>query len=600
MSNNVKSRFSGFLRGLLRKLDDSDPAAPETPRPLTRPLPNAEPAAAPQSQAMPEQTEAAGHAPAPAATTTTNPDELEMPLLSILGSLPMDLRAKIVQMPAPGATLIVPVEKVLSQLAHGSVRITFGELRIAAPTIFVKSGGENDSRPVTLPLNEILSRLNPTLLRRNTQKRIEVSEEISGPFGAGAQGISFTTAPLKAPSPSKAPAPAPVRSDKSMEKPAAPLPPPPAFTPPPRATAPSAPIPFTARPAAPTAAEKNGSDIRDIFAPAQKIAAPNLPPPSPAAAPSAAASGATIQVPLKALMESWPDNLKKEVMQSNLLNARIALPVNLVEPGMKRGRISMTWKNLRALIQPAPPIVSIHDGIELELPLKVIAPLFFAAQKSAPRAQQKLSVSEEIPNLFFGFPQPQESPSVAPAMPPAQPPKPATDIFLRKNAAPGPQAPASLPKEIADTDVFLRKGDTPPPPALEISPVEFKPPAAPGTDFMSRYATPAQIVERALEIPGVAGAVVALPDGLKVASEVRSSMNADTIAAFLPQIIARVNQCTRELRMGDLNHLSFLVGMVQWEIFRVGGVFLAVFGDLNETLPSAQLAQLAAQLERKK
>jgi len=35
-----------------------------------------------------------------------------------------------------------------------------------------------------------------------------------------------------------------------------------------------------------------------------------------------------------------------------------------------------------------------------------------------------------------------------------------------------------------------------------------------------------------MELPGVAGALVALPDGLKVASQIPSDFNADTVAAF--------------------------------------------------------------------
>jgi len=61
-----------------------------------------------------------------------------------------------------------------------------------------------------------------------------------------------------------------------------------------------------------------------------------------------------------------------------------------------------------------------------------------------------------------------------------------------------------------------------------------------------------------------------------------------------------VNQCCRELRMGDMNNLSFTVGNVPWKIFRVNAVYFAAFGRANETLPSVQLAALAVELDRKK
>ena len=117
---------------------------------------------------------------------------------------------------------------------------------------------------------------------------------------------------------------------------------------------------------------------------------------------------------------------------------------------------------------------------------------------------------------------------------------------------------------------------------------------------MSRQAHPKEVVARAAALPGVAGSVVAMQDGLRVASQVPADLNADTLAAFLPQIFERVNQSTRELRMGALNNVNFTVGNVPWKIFRVNAVYFAAFGRAGEQLPSAQLAQLAAELDRKK
>jgi predicted regulator of Ras-like GTPase activity (Roadblock/LC7/MglB family) len=94
--------------------------------------------------------------------------------------------------------------------------------------------------------------------------------------------------------------------------------------------------------------------------------------------------------------------------------------------------------------------------------------------------------------------------------------------------------------------------------------------------------------------------VVALPDGLRVASQVPSDLNADTLAAFLPQIFDRVSQGTRELRMGSLNNFNFTVGNVPWRIYRVNAVYFAAFGSAGEALPGAKLALLAAELGRKK
>ena len=117
--------------------------------------------------------------------------------------------------------------------------------------------------------------------------------------------------------------------------------------------------------------------------------------------------------------------------------------------------------------------------------------------------------------------------------------------------------------------------------------------------FVAKYATPNEVVSRAAALDGVAGALIALPDGLMVASRLSPDLNGDTLAAFLPQIFGKVSQCTKELRMGELNNLNFTVGNVPWKIFRVNAIFFAAFGRAGEPLPTAQLAALAAELDHK-
>src|SRR5208282_5386031 len=121
----------------------------------------------------------------------------------------------------------------------------------------------------------------------------------------------------------------------------------------------------------------------------------------------------------------------------------------------------------------------------------------------------------------------------------------------------------------------------------------------PGTKFVAKYATPNEVVSRAAALDGVAGALTALPDGLMVASRLPANLNGDTLAAFLPQIFGKISQCTRELRMGELNNVNFTVGNIPWKIFRVNAIFFAAFGRVGEPLPTAQLAALAAELDHR-
>lgn len=348
--------------------------------------------------------------------------------------------------------------------------------------------------------------------------------------------------------------------------------------------------------------------------------------PAPVPQPASSVSDICIDVPLAALSESWPEVLRGEIEQLNLSRAHVALPMRVVDPALRQGKVAFTWKALRSWIRPAIlPTVSAHDGMVLELPLHVIAPLFIAKQKQTSfYRKEKVNVDENIPNLFFGFPQPdseepvaeepvaeqpvaeqplaeepvaEQPEAAAPVAPPPPPapakPKPATT----ETSAIFSPAPKLKPAGVPDTNYYVwgDSADTP-----RVDETEFKRKPSAGTEFMARYATPNDVVSRAAALDGVAGALVALPDGLMVASKLSTDLNGDTLAAFLPHIFGKVSQCTKELRMGELNNLHFTVGNVPWKIFRVNAIFFAVFGRAGQPLPTVQLAALAAELDRKK
>jgi predicted regulator of Ras-like GTPase activity (Roadblock/LC7/MglB family) len=273
---------------------------------------------------------------------------------------------------------------------------------------------------------------------------------------------------------------------------------------------------------------------------------------------------------------------------------------------------------LRAWIRPATvPRVSPLDATELELPLKVIAPLFIARKQVAVQAPTKVAVDEAIPNLFFGFPQPEIAAPEAAAPEAAAPEAAAPEVVRRPIEAVVPIAPPSpfdlIPTAVAPASNVPLGVSSAPKPAdtnyyiwddvsdtTRIHAEEIKRKGATGTEFITRYASPNEIVSRAAGLEGVAGALIALPDGLMVASRIPVDMNGDTLAAFLPQIFSKVSHSTKELRLGELNNLSFTVGNVPWKIFRVNAIFFAAFGHAAQPLPTAELAALAAELDRKK
>jgi predicted regulator of Ras-like GTPase activity (Roadblock/LC7/MglB family) len=609
---------------------------------------------------------------------------VQIPLYTVIAVLPLELKTRIRETMVADVYVTLPLDRVLTQLGSGTVKISFGELRAMAPNAFT-SQTNLDETEISLPLNEILPQINPALLaRRQSQRQIAVPEEVQGPFGADCAGVKFgdtrtaTTAgtpgtshisreaktpPPQAPIAPQAPVkmptipmaqptrPAqpvqPVQPPQSVQNfqqfqstkptssvqpvkpsmptpPARPVPMPPAAPTPPPAPAPamenSPLIPFrsslasTPTPRSPTATPPASPPVRPAFPAARGAGTPSMPasvPRLPAAAP--AGNGRTpaphtpqaappapevfLSVPLAALSESWPEVLRSEIEQLNLSVAQLALPVRVVEPALKQGKIAFPWKVLRSWIRPATlPTVSAHDGMMLELPLRVVAPLFIARQKQGGHTQQKLEVNESIPNLFFGFPQADSEPVVEPA---AVTPPPATPAIAAAEESDAIFSPTPKTNGVQDTNFYVW-GETGEAPKVDETEFKRNPSAGPGTDFLSRYATPNEVVTRAAELEGVVGALVALPDGLMVASKLSPDLNGDTLAAFLPHIFGKVSQCTKELRMGELNNLHFTVGNVPWKIFRVNAIFFAAFGTAGHPLPTSQLAALAGQLDRKK
>jgi predicted regulator of Ras-like GTPase activity (Roadblock/LC7/MglB family) len=540
----MKIKMLGYVKNLLRRWvgapDEKQPAR----APVRRPVIASRPEGEPSYRNSPHQ----------------NGRGIELPLQSILSNLPLELQPRLKHPDAGALTISIPLEKILAQLSRGVVKISFGELRQTAPDLFTEEN-DRDSALVPLPLGEILSRLNPALItRRRVQKQVEVPAEISSPFDARSQGLIFSVGPAK---PESAPPPAP-----RQVAPPAPLP----VTPPPRGGITLAPTP---RPPAAAPAPFDTSALspgpRSPREPSTSQppgpAAPALPPPKPADDPN------PLLVSLTSLAEGWPEAVRHELVQLNLVDAKVALPAEVVERALKQGRVAFTWKTLRSWIKPAPlPAVSAHDSLMLELPLKIVAPPFLARQKEASKLQKKIVVDVEIPNLFFGSPKPEFTSPVATAA-----------------------ASAVRPKQ-QDTN-FYTWSDTSDRAQIQEGDAHRSP--SPGTKFVVKYATPNEVVSRAAALDGVAGSLIALPDGLMVASRLPADLNGDTLAAFLPQIFGKVNQCTKELRMGELNNVNFTVGDIPWKIFRVNAIFFAAFGRVGEPLPTAQLAALASDLDHK-
>jgi predicted regulator of Ras-like GTPase activity (Roadblock/LC7/MglB family) len=237
-----------------------------------------------------------------------------------------------------------------------------------------------------------------------------------------------------------------------------------------------------------------------------------------------------------------------------------------VGAGLSKGRVTFSWRQIRAWLEPessAPTAVS--GDTALTLPLKVVAPLFLASSKKPAAGRRTLDFDQSIPALFTGGNPPPEAPP-APAPPAAAAePEPAPE----PEAATPPPAP-KLPETVAE--------------------IFNQPP--------KETWTPAEIVAGTVTLPGVSGAVVALQEGLVVSSSLPEGVKSEVVAAFLPQIFARLNQYSGEMRLGEVDDLLFTTHGAHCQIYRLGYIYFAVLGKAGEPLPWHELRLITEELAR--
>jgi predicted regulator of Ras-like GTPase activity (Roadblock/LC7/MglB family) len=282
------------------------------------------------------------------------------------------------------------------------------------------------------------------------------------------------------------------------------------------------------------------------------------------------------------MANAWPDAIKQAL--ADLPENTVALPTDELEQALKRGKIAFPWKRIRSWIMPPPPTTTVSelDDTLLELPLSIIAPLFLAQRR--PATSQKKYTITDIPDVFGRDREPSTQVQVATPVTASTPALPAAPAITMPSApAPRPARPVSAP---------------PPPaaPAVATAPLSPKEIGEVFGQPGRKNWTPSEIVQKTSALRGVAGALIAMQDGLLVAGHLPPGLNPETIAAFLPQMHSRMAQYSKELKFGEANNLTLIMDDVPLKIFKTGGVFFTVLGRPGESLPEPHLKIVAAQL----
>ena len=91
---------------------------------------------------------------------------------------------------------------------------------------------------------------------------------------------------------------------------------------------------------------------------------------------------------------------------------------------------------------------------------------------------------------------------------------------------------------------------------------------------------------------------MALQEGLPVAASLPEGVKSEVVAAFLPQIFARLNQYAGEMRLGEVDDLLFTTHGAHCQIYRLGYIYFAVLGKAGEALPWHELHLITEELAR--
>ncbi len=536
---------------------------------------------------------------------------MKIPISAILPGVTEELRHKL--SPHSARHLLVPVDRVTPQLAGGAVCVTLGDLRPLTPEVLSDIPLKDDCG-VNLPLAEVLKNLGPEhYKRRANQKPLTVPEDIGGLFGLKGQKVFISsTPPVKAEPPRSTRAPmapfqvplgtggrptsAPVASPASrLPGPAPARPasagPSGAFRPTPaQPVGPSAPV------AMPGALGRAGGfqtsppfKIPMSAPPAAPIHPEPVPAPAPAPQPAApkptpTVVGEPLLVSLSQVSQNWPAEVRHDIAGMNLGNARLALPLEEIEQALKSGKVQFQWKRLCQWFDPPVPATPSPAAGEmpLELPLKVIATLFMARYRPA-AVQRKSEMAEDIPDLFGK--NAKSGPVSAPVgAAPIRPLSPITPVSPLAR----PTAPQNLPIGAS----------------LPGAPRPAAPTAEPEIDLNALLGAPGHrlpvkdIVANAARLPGATGALLAMSDGLLVASAVPSGTKDEVVAAFLPQIFGRMNQYARELSLGGLRAVALTVEGGNWQIIKETNIYFAVLCRPDKAVPLNQLAAIAAEMNK--
>lgn len=479
----------------------------------------------------------------PAAPVPAGPEHLVLEMAEISANWPEPLRRELTRFEILKSKCHLPTSEVQDALKQGRVNFTWKQLAsYVKPTVQANVGSAHESTILELPIAVVAS------------------------------AFFSQTQAAKASRPAQQPARTPLADVSVFQQAGSSMPAAPAPTPRPVASPPPAPA------AAP--------------APAPIRMAHPAPAPVPAIAPAAtapSADGPVVPVSVSQVCAKWPEGVRKEIEHLDLGGRTIQFPAEAIEAGLKTGKVEFFWKQVCSWMQNCPAAAqgSAFGDTRVEVPLSVVAPIFL---KHKPAGPKKAATFDDIPDVFGPSGQITAPPESAPAPPPRPRPAAPAPAPVARPVAPAPAPAPVFTPAASPARAPVADGASGRTAAKNLAELFGEP--------EKRNWTPNEIVQRTTHLPGVAGALIALQDGLLVAQCMPPNSKTETIAAFLPQIFGRLSQYAKELNMGELQSANVTVEQGTLQIYKAGIIYFAVLGHPEGPLPLPSLNLIATELSR--
>ena len=94
-----------------------------------------------------------------------------------------------------------------------------------------------------------------------------------------------------------------------------------------------------------------------------------------------------------------------------------------------------------------------------------------------------------------------------------------------------------------------------------------------------RELTLQEVVRLLSAVPGIAGCMLAMSDGLFLTGQLPSPLDQNTVSVFAPHVFRKLGRYMRELRVGQIRRITIFTDQYPLSVFRAGDVYLIVVHD---------------------